>query len=204
MPDIDDLPIGGSRSFHLAVLSIDIRGFTSIALDLQDARISNLAQLQALYLSEMSEIVRAAGGATEKYTGDGVLGLFGTESETTSSADVMNACKAALTVKLILKKSLNPYFEELGLPQIGCGQGIDYGPVLMERVGARGDNQFSLSGATVSVAAKLQGIASVDQILIGGSVARRLPEDWQKRLKPVEPPKGIKYETFDLNAVWAE
>src|SRR5208283_5145633 len=71
MPDIDDLPIGGSRSFHLAVLSIDIRGFTSIALDLQDARISNLAQLQALYLSEMSEIVRAAGGATEKYTGDG-------------------------------------------------------------------------------------------------------------------------------------
>jgi len=204
MPDIDDLPIGGSRSFHLAILSVDIRGFTGISLKLQDAKITKLAQLQALYLSEMSAIIREFGGATEKYTGDGVLGLFGTESGTTAAADVMHACEAALTVDLILKRSLNPYFVELGLPEIGCGQGIDYGPVLMERVGAKGDNQFSLSGATVSVAAKLQGIAKAGQIIVGGAVAERLPEEWRKRLKPVDAPKGIQYKTYDLNSMWVE
>lgn len=204
MPDIDDLPIGGSRSFHLAVLSIDIRGFTSIALKLQNAEISKLAQLQALYLSEMSAIIRAANGATEKYTGDGVLGLFGTESETTAASDVKHACEAALTVNLIVRKSLNPYFRDLGLPEIGCGQGIDYGPVLMERVGAKGDNQFSLAGVTVSVAAKLQGVAKAGQVLVGEWVANRLPAEWKKRLQAVDPPRQFSYKVYDLNSVWSE
>src|SRR5437660_6140695 len=94
MPVLDDLPIGGSRQFHLAVLSIDIRGFTSIALQLNNANLQKLARLQALYLAEMSAIIHDYNGATEKYTGDGVMGLFGTESNTTAPTDVSNDTSA--------------------------------------------------------------------------------------------------------------
>src|SRR5205807_8666723 len=129
--------------------------------------LQKLARLQALYLAEMSAIIHDYNGATEKYTGDGVMGLFGTESNTTAPTDVSNAASAALTVKLVVKESLNPFFGEKDLPMIGCGIGIDYGPVIMERVGLRGESQFSLVGPTVSLAAKLQAAAGQNQILVG-------------------------------------
>ena len=68
MPDLDDLPIGGSRQFRLAVLSVDIRHFTDISWGLKENYLA-LAQLQALYLSEMSAVIKGRGGVTEKYTG---------------------------------------------------------------------------------------------------------------------------------------
>ena len=186
MPDLDDLQIGGSRVFQLAVLSVDIRGFTKLSLSL-GKEVANLARLQSLYLAEMSAIIRDRNGVTEKYTGDGVLGLFGTEADTTGATDALSAVCAALDIQMILDRSLNPYFKQLGLPEIACGQGIDYGLVLMERVGLRGDNQFSLAGPTVSLAAKLQGVAQGGQIMVGRDVFSRLPEGWRKFCKgPVQ------------------
>ena len=206
MPEVEDLPIGGSRSFHLAVLSIDIRGFTNISLKLNNPRIAELARLQALYLTEMSSIIRNRGGVTEKYTGDGVMGLFGTESETSATEDVRHALSAALDAKLLVPHCLNPYLKEKGLPEIECGMGIDYGPVLMEKVGLLGENQFSLTGPTVSLAAKLQSAAAPGQILIGSDVERRLPSDWKHLVQP--PPKswtdkGL-YPGFLFAGVWTE
>ena len=129
MPDLDDLAIGGSRQFRLAVLSIDIRGFTDISWGLND-KSQSLAKLQALYLSEMSAVIKNRGGVTEKYhRGDGVMGLFGTEADTEGTASVLSAVKAALDVKVVLERSLNPFFRAAGLPEIKCGQGIDYGAV---------------------------------------------------------------------------
>lgn len=207
MPELLDLPIGGSRSFQLAVLSIDIRGFTRIAMELDNPRVAELARLQALYLTEMSAIIRDHNGVTEKYTGDGVMGLFGTESETTSAKDVRDAVGAALTAKLLARRTLNPYLREIGVPEIECGFGIDYGPVIMERVGLRGDNQFSLAGPTVSLAAKLQGAAEPWQILIGEDIKKRLPSEWQEFVKPAPSAwksLGFRYTGYLFDAVWRE
>jgi adenylate cyclase len=204
IPELDNLPIGGSRVFHLAVLSIDIRDFTKIALDFNEKRVEDLARFQALYLSEMSAIIRDFKGETEKYTGDGVLGLFGTEFDTNASSDVKNAINAGLTVKLELKNSLNPYFRRLGYPEISVGMGIDYGTVIMERVGLRGNNQFSLSGPTVSLAAKLQGQAQAGQILVGEDVKKRFPSEELSRLQKFEPNWKYTYPSYLYNAVWQE
>lgn len=202
MPDLDDLQIGGSRQFWLAVLSIDIRGFTDLSWGLREKGLS-LAKLQAIYLSEMSAIIKGRGGVTEKYTGDGVMGLFGTEADTAGTTDVVNAAKAALDAKVVLERSLNPYFRAAGLPQISCGQGIDYGAVLIEKVGLRGDNQLSLSGLTMTFAAKLQGAASAGQVLIGEDVYKRLPADWQKLVRPAPPSWKYKYGARLLDAYWS-
>lgn len=201
MPDLDDLAIGGSRQFRLAVLSIDIRGFTDISWGLND-KSQSLAKLQALYLSEMSAVIKSHGGVTEKYTGDGVMGLFGTEEDTEGTADVLSAVKTALDVKVVLERSLNPFFRTAGLPEIKCGQGIDYGAVLMEKVGLRGDNQFSLSGLTVTFAAKLQGAAGAGQILIGEDVYKRLSPDWQKLVRAAPSSWKYKYPARLLDAYW--
>jgi len=160
--------------------------------------------MQALYLSEMSAVIRDMGGVTEKYTGDGVLGLFGTESDTTGNTDASRAVQAALWINLVLKRSLNPVLRELGLPEIGCGQGVDYGPVYIEKVGLRGENQFSLAGPTVSLAAKMQGVSPAGGITIGRDVYNRLPSDWQKYA--TRPPQAwsYPYEAFGFTAAWSE
>jgi adenylate cyclase len=204
MPELDDLPIGGSRQFHLAALSIDIRGFTDIALKLNNAELQKLARLQALYLSEMSAVIRDYNGVTEKYTGDGVMGLFGTESDTTAASDVKNAISCAMTVKVVLQNSLNPFLQEKALPEIRCGMGADYGPVLMERVGLRGENQFSLVGPTISLAAKLQGAAEVGQILIGSDVYNRMSDQWKSYCSPAPKNWTYTYPAFDYRGMWTD
>lgn len=203
MPDIDDLPIGGSRQFRLAVLSIDIRDFTQVSWTL-NKRDNDLARLQALYLSEMSAVIKGRGGVTEKYTGDGVIGLFGTEADTTGATDIKNALNTALDVKVVLKRVLNPYFREQGLPEIACGQGIDYGSIRIEKVGLRGDNQFSLSGLTITFAAKLQGAAAAGQILIGEDIKKRLPPDWLKFIRPAPDSWRYEYPGYVLAAQWPD
>lgn len=174
MPDLENIELGGSRQFHLAVLSIDIRGFTKVTMNLGDANLQKLARLQALYLSQVSAIVKENNGVTEKYTGDGVMGLFGTEFDTKAVEDVNNATRCALDLKLLLKNSLNPYLSKNNLPQIEVGMGIDYGPVLMEKVGLRGENQFSLAGRAVSLAAKMQSLAMSNNIYVGDNIYKRV------------------------------
>jgi adenylate cyclase len=202
LPDLDDLQIGESRQFRLAVLSVDIRKFTDISWGLNEKPLV-LARLQALYLSEMSAIIRDRGGVTEKYTGDGVIGLFGTEADTEGTADVLNSLKAALDVNVVISGALNPFYRSQGIPEIRCGQGIDYGQVLMERVGFRGENQFSLSGLTVSFAAKLQGAAAPGQILVGEDVKKRISGKWTNFVKKPPDSWKYKYPAYLFAAEWS-
>ena len=208
MPDLENIELGGSRQFHLAVLSVDIRGFTKIVMDLDDANIQKLARLQALYLSQVSTVVKKNNGVTEKYTGDGVMGLFGTESGTNVNEDVNNAAQCALDLKLLLKNSLNPYLAKNNLPQIEIGMGIDYGPVLMEKVGLRGENQFSLAGRAVSLAAKMQGLARSNNIYVGDNFYKRVTF---KNIKQYCIPLNLgsidwpyNYPIYHMDAYWTE
>jgi len=204
MPELEDLAIGESRAFHLAVLSIDIRGFTDLSMHLNNPRINELARMQALYLSEMSAIIRDHAGVTEKYTGDGVVGLFGTESETTAELHVKNSLHAALTAKYVIKNALNPYLESKNLPTIQCGIGIDYGPVLVERVGLKGGNQFSLAGPTVSLASKMQDHAPPGCIFIGSDVYTRAPKEFQALCTVTKLEWKFTYPVYYLDAAWQE
>jgi len=207
LPDLENIPIGGSRMFHLSVLSVDIRGFTKITMNLGDDGITKLARLQALYLSEISAIIKDNNGVTEKYTGDGVLGLFGTEYDTKANDDVNNAVSCALSIKLLIKNSLNPYLSKNGLPTIGCGMGIDYGSVLIEKVGLRGENQFSLAGKAVSLAAKMQGIAKEGEIFLGDNVRKRLSQERQNYCKSPNLSSGAwvySYPIFKYDSAWTE
>jgi class 3 adenylate cyclase len=207
MPDLDNIELGGSRQFHLAVLSVDIRGFTKITMDYGDGQIQQLAKLQALFLSEMSELIKRNNGVTEKYTGDGVMGLFGTEFDTKANDDVNNAASCALDVKLILKNSINPFLVKKSLPQIEVGMGIDYGPVLIEKVGLRGDNQFSLAGRAVSLAAKMQGLAKANEIFVGENVYKRLTYgNFKGSCSPLTLGSAwpYQYQVYSFNTRWSE
>ena len=106
------------------------------------------------------------------------------------------------SVNSYVQRGLNPFFRTAGLPEIRCGEGIDYGPVTIEKVGLRGDNQFSMSGLTMSFAAKLQGAADGGEILVGEDVANRLTPDWKKYVRPPPNDYKYKYPGYRLAAEW--
>src|SRR5258708_22248898 len=69
VPDIEDLTIGSGRQLQLAILFLDICGFSAIPNWSSDEQKAVLSRLY-LFMSEMVTVVRDFEGHFEKNTGD--------------------------------------------------------------------------------------------------------------------------------------
>ena len=146
MPKLEQLSIGEARKFQLSILSVDIVNFTKLAMKYNTKGMESLRRIQSIYLTEMTYIINDSGGVTEKYTGDGILGMFGTERSDDLATAVQNSIDCSCTIRAIFKHVLNPYLKKEGLSTLEFRIGIDCGPVVIERVGMKGNNQLSISG----------------------------------------------------------
>lgn len=185
IPNLQSLKLGEAREFRLAVLHIDMVDFKKLT---QGLTMLKIMRLVSIFLTELTYVAKEFDGEIEKYVGDRVTALFGVgyddERATQRSVD------CALTMHTIIKYSMNPYLREIGLPKITCSAGIDLGDVWIERVGIKGENQFTLVGHTVSIASQLEEMASSNEILIGHYVYNNLPENEKKRCIARDPPES--------------
>lgn len=160
------------REMPLAVMFVDIRGFTPFAE-------SNLPYdvVHALnrYFDVVGKAVDEHGGYIDKYIGDGIMVLFGLsrERDTHPCEDAVNA---ALDATLGMR-SVNDYLgEHLGRTfQIAIG--IHYGPGVVGEIGYKLKRQFTAIGDVVNTAARLEGEAKRQNVglLITDEVLRELP-----------------------------
>ena len=167
--DVDHMELGEARRFNLAVMHVDINGFTRITMKLEN---ENKLRLLNIYLSEFSALVRDYGGFVEKYVGDGISALFGVGKD--GEGAVMDAIECAMTMRAETEHAMGEYLRGIGLPRFTCSIGIDYGDIWVARVGVRGANQLTLVGNEVSLAKNLEEIAEDGQILAGDCFCRRL------------------------------
>ncbi len=75
MPDRDQVTIGSGRRFDLAVLFLDICGFSSRPNWTSEEQGQMLAVMN-IFMAEMLNIVRDFGGTYEKNTGDGLTRII--------------------------------------------------------------------------------------------------------------------------------
>ena len=151
----------------------------------------------------MTYIINDSGGVTEKYTGDGILGMFGTERSDDLATAVQNSIDCSCTIRAIFKHVLNPYLKKEGLSTLEFRIGIDCGPVIIERVGMKGNNQLSLSGPSVNLAAKLSKLADVDNVFLGRDVKDKLSDDEKKHCKLVEKKWSYNYSYYRYTGTWS-
>lgn len=134
-----------------AVLFVDMRGFTPLSAQLDAPEV--IALLIA-YQRRVVPLIQAEGGTIDKYLGDGIMATFGAVAESrTFAADALRAVDAIMAEAATWSGTPGV----LGrLAPNAIGAGVAAGPVVFGTVGDGRRLEFTVIGAAVNLAAKLE------------------------------------------------
>jgi adenylate cyclase len=153
-----DLIQPGGQQMEISVLFADIRGFTTISEQLPP---SEVVEVLNQYLDSMEEEVFKQGGTLDKYTGDGMMVIFGAPLEQPDHAE--RAVQAALGMQ---QAAAEVSRQRGGTLKLVYGIGIATGPAVVGHIGSKRRLDYTAIGDTVNLAARLEGKAPPGTILV--------------------------------------
>ena len=142
--DITDVVLGDAILRDMAVLFMDIRGFTPMSERMTADE--NLTFVNSL-LERVLPAIEAYHGFIDKYMGDAIMALFAEGPDD------------ALLAGLSLQEAMVAYNRDRrteGLESVTVGVGINYGELILGTVGSRSRLDTTVIGSTVNVAARLE------------------------------------------------
>lgn len=166
------LELGGQRR-AITVLFADVVAFTPLAESHPPEVV--VALLNELF-SMLSEIVFRHGGTIDKFIGDCVMAVWGAPVATEDHAHL--ALQAAEDMLRFLENA-NPSWQEKYGMTIRLGIGVNTGAAIVGNVGSDKRMEYTVIGDTVNVAARLEGIAGPDQVLVGEATYNRVGDDFE-------------------------
>jgi len=142
--------LAGGSEREIAILFADIRGFTSLA----EGRLPyDVVFVLNRYFAAMGRAVETAGGRVDKFIGDGVMALFGIDS------DAPAASRAALDAARLMSERLEELNRslrgELDQP-LRIGIGIHIGPTIVGEMGYGSTVAMTAIGDAVNTASRLE------------------------------------------------
>ncbi|MEQ8814997.1 MAG: adenylate/guanylate cyclase domain-containing protein [Thalassobaculum sp.] len=149
--DLDaGIEIGRGELREAAVLNVDMRGFSQLATEIPpDDLIALLAEYQGLVVP----VVQAHGGSIDKFMGDGVMATFGaTRPSATAAADALRAAADLADAAAAWGQRRRA----AGRPAPAVGIAVASGPVVFGAVGDQSRLEYTVIGAPVNLAAKLE------------------------------------------------
>jgi len=180
---------------EVAVLFADAVNFTHLAASLDAESVFDLIND---LLSRLVECVHRYDGVVDKFTGDGLMAVFG--APVAHENDPELAIRAALDMQRAATD-----FEPIARAQLGAPLqvriGIHSGPVIAGIIGTQEQAAYTVIGETVNLAARLESLARPDHILVSSRVYRqtRALFNFQAmgttRIKGVAQPVAV-YETI--------
>ena len=121
-----------------AILFVDIRKST----DLTDtSKMKSMVKVYRSFMRAVVACVRVNGGVTRQFLGDRIMGVFTDEKDENGNiiSAVDKAISCARSIQTIIDFSLNKHLKNnVNNKTIECGIGIDYGKVLVSKVGMYG------------------------------------------------------------------
>ncbi|KQP73179.1 hypothetical protein ASF41_18690 [Methylobacterium sp. Leaf111] len=166
----NDIALSTTRYEPAAVLFVDMIGFTKFCSVLQPQHV--IAMLREL-LCTLSSSVFEHHGTVDKFTGDGLIAVFGLPVSSDSSAT--NAVRCALTMQARLQ-AWNDERAASGQEAVTVAIGIHYGDVVLGDVGCESRLELTVLGDTVNVASRVENHCreAKASILITDAVVRRM------------------------------
>lgn len=141
---------GGER--YVAILFADLRGFTSIS---EGKLPYDVVFLLNRYFRATGQAIETAGGRLDKFIGDGVMAIFGLDS------DPALACRQALEAARLMSLALDDLNEalsgDLDLP-LRIGIGLHAGPTIVGEMGYERATQLTAIGDVVNTASRLESM----------------------------------------------
>ncbi|MCM1193113.1 MAG: adenylate/guanylate cyclase domain-containing protein [Butyrivibrio sp.] len=174
----------GGRDREVAVLFVDIRGFTSMSEGLSPEKVVGILNR---YLGMVTEAIFHNEGTLDKFIGDAVMAVYN------APLDVEDyACKAVQTgldivdavgkINIELKK-------EFGI-EIACGVGVHSGRAVVGNIGCSYRMDYTAIGDTVNVAERLESIAKGGQVLISRNLYEQVKDRYHAVFAGTQSLKG--------------
>ncbi len=162
--------ITASENIEATVMFIDVCGFTSISEKAPPELVVNM--LNAYFDAMVKEII-AQEGYVDKFMGDAIMAVFRGDFH----------LDRAIDAALAIRQQINKLPERVGSfdyrPQVSIG--IKSGEMVSGNIGSASLKRldYTVIGDTVNVAARLQGAAGPNQILIAESCYQQVKESFK-------------------------
>jgi class 3 adenylate cyclase len=154
-----------SERREVTVLFYDVRGFTALSEQMAPEEV--ILMLDHLF-ERMIEIVEARDGYINRFTGDGMMVVFGAPRDRPDHARVAVDCAIAMQTKM---RELNAAAVFGADRRLEIGVGVNTGTVVAGAVGNADREEYTMIGDCVNVASRLCSSAGGGEILIGAATA---------------------------------
>lgn len=150
---------------HVVVLFADLCGYTALSNRLDPEEVFSLINR---YLAVLIEQVYKYGGVIDKFTGDGIMALFG--APIAHENDPERAVRATIEMNNALSRLNAKIRSEMGV-KLQVRLGVHYGAVIFGQVGinlgeAVSVMDYTAIGDTVNLASRLEQAADPDSTLV--------------------------------------
>ena len=149
---------------NIAVLFVDIRGFTSMSESLEPEQVVSILNE---YFSVVYSSIIAWNGTLDKFIGDAAMAVFNAPNDVEDY--VFNAVCAADDIRKNFEPLREKFMSEYG-KEVHLGIGINSGTAIVGNIGCMGRFDYTAIGDTVNTASRLESKALPGQILISETV----------------------------------
>lgn len=180
------LRLGGSRR-EVTVLFTDVADFTAKT---ERADPSQVMIFTSRYFAALSGEIMRHQGTVDKYIGDAVMALWNAPAD--DPDHTLNACRAVLAC-LAANDALNKEFRREGWPPYETRYGLHVGDAVIGNVGSSDRMNYTALGATVNLAARLEGLNKNygTRVLVSAAVRARVGDAFLFRSVDRITPKGF-------------
>lgn len=168
---------GAGDSIRAVIWVSDLRNFTRMSDVLAPA---DMLVLLNAYFEAMASAVAAHGGETLKFIGDGMLAVFPvTVGVAEASRAAVSAAKEAIASLEASNRTIRVVSDAGGRPALRAGIVLHEGEVFFGNVGAPDRLDFTVIGAAVNEACRVEALTKTigRDLLMTEAVARHVPHD---------------------------
>lgn len=160
----------GGENRDIAVLFVDIRGFTTMSELLEPEQVVAILNN---YLSLTTNAIFKNKGTLDKFVGDATMAVFNSPFDMEDYT--FKAVCAAMDIVGGAKELEEKLMKEFGR-SVGFGVGVNCGPAVVGNIGCEFRMDFTAIGDTVNTAARLEANAKRGQVLISDAVYERVKD----------------------------
>lgn len=154
----------GGENRHIAVLFVDIRGFTPMSESLEPEQVVDILNS---YLNLTTNSIFANGGTLDKFIGDATMAVFNAPFDLDDY--IFRAVKTAWDIVSGGNAIESTFMEKYG-KSVSFGVGVNCGNAVVGNIGCDFRMDYTAIGDTVNTAARLESNAKRGQVLISQAV----------------------------------
>src|SRR5919202_555344 len=155
----EGLKLGGEKR-KVTILMSDLRGFSALS---ERVPPETAVTVMNFYLEVMTEVISQYNGTINELMGDGLFVMFG--APMMREDDSQRAIACAIAMQLAMDK-VNQHNQQLNLPSLEMGIGINTGEVLVGNIGSKKRAKYGVLGSPVNLAARIESYTVAGEIFV--------------------------------------